>query len=257
MPDHPSPHPAAPHPRPPSPAPRPRPSDWLRIAIPFAALGGVLYLAAQRGWFDIGAEGAVALARGARDTPLLAVVLASIYAGLAALALPVAPLGYGAGALYGFAAGAALVWVASMVGAALGYFLAHGIMRGPALRILGRYAPIIASLRERHGFMTVLRIQLLPLIAFGPFNYAAGIAGIPFWQFMSGTAVGIVPGTVAIVYVGDRVMAGIRGDDGHPFLVAAVVSVSLVLLSFVVPAMARRRRRRPAAEPATGERNLQ
>lgn len=236
---------------------RPRWSDWLRIAVPLFALGGVIYLVARRGYFDIDAEAAVALARGARNTPLLAVILSAIYAGLAALALPVAPLGYGAGALYGFAAGSALVWIASMVGAALGYFLAHGIMRGPALRILGRYAPIIASLRERHGFMTVLRIQLLPLIAFGPFNYAAGIAGIPFWQFMTGTAVGIIPGTVAIVYVGDRVMAGIRGDDGHPFLVAAMVSVALVVLSFVVPRLARGKRGGLAGEAAAGERNLQ
>lgn len=248
---------APPSPQPPPPGPRPRWSDWFRIALPFAALAALLYVVAEGGYLNVDAEGAVALARGARNTPLLAVILAAVYAGLAALALPVAPLGYGAGALYGFAAGAALVWIASMVGAALGYFLAHGVMRGPAMRILGRYAPIIASLRKRHGFMTVLRIQLLPLIAFGPFNYAAGIAGIPFWQFMTGTAVGIVPGTVAIVYVGDRVMAGIRGDDGHPFLVAAVVSIALVLLSFVVPVLARRNRRGLAGEPKAGERNLQ
>lgn len=217
-----------------------------------------MYVAAQSGYFDIDAQGAVQLARTAGDTPLLALLLSAIYAGLAALALPVAPLGYGAGALYGFAAGSALVWIASMFGAALGYFLAHGIMRGPAMRILGRYAPMIAALRERHGFMTVLRIQLLPLIAFGPFNYAAGIAGIPFWQFMAGTAVGIIPGTVAIVYVGDRVMAGIRGDEGHPFVIAAVVSVALVLLSFVVPRLARRRQAdRPTGSGGTGERNLQ
>lgn len=221
---------------------RPRTSDWLRVATPFAALAVVLYLAAARGYFDIDAADAAAMARQARHTPLLAVFLSALYAGLAALALPVAPLGYGAGALYGFIRGATLVWIASMVGAALGYFLARGIMRGPALRILGRFAPMIDTLRDRHGFMTVLRIQLLPLIAFGPFNYAAGIAGIPFWPFMAATALGIVPGTIAIVYVGDRVMAGLRGDEGHPFLVAAVVSVALVLLSFVVPAMARRRR---------------
>ena len=73
---------------------------------------------------------------------------------------------------------------------------------------------------------------------------------------MGGTAVGIVPGTVAIVYGGDRVMAGIRGDDGHPFLVAAIVSVALVMLSFVVPALARRQRR-PGSASGPGERNLQ
>ena len=218
-------------------------TDWVRLAVPLVALAAVFLVARQRGYLDISADDAASLARSARHTPWLAVALSALYAGLAALALPVAPLAYGAGALYGFLRGAALVWVSSMVGAALGYVLAHGIMRGPALRILGRFAPIIMALRERHGFMTVLRIQLLPLIAFGPFNYAAGIAGIPFWSFMAATGIGIIPGTVAIVYVGDRVMAGIRGEGGHPFLVAAIVSIALVGLSFL-PTIHRRRRAR-------------
>jgi uncharacterized membrane protein YdjX (TVP38/TMEM64 family) len=229
------------------PVPPPRPAtwaDWARLAIPFAVLAALFLYARQRGYFDYGAQDAAALARSARDTPGLALTLSAIYAGLAALAMPVAPLGYGAGALYGLARGAVLVWVASMFGAALGYFLAHGIMRGPALRVLGRFASMIHSLRERHGFMTVLRIQLLPLIAFGPFNYAAGIAGIPFWPFMAATGVGILPGTIAIVYVGDRVMAGIRGEGGHPFLIAAIVSVALVALSFMPTVVMRRRRAR-------------
>lgn len=217
--------------------------DWVRLALPIAVLAGIFLIARQRGYLDVSVADAVALARNARQTPWLMVTLGAVYAGLAAMAMPVAPLGYGAGALYGFSRGAALVWVASMVGAALGYVLAHGVMRGPALRVLGRFAPVIHSLRERHGFMTVLRIQLLPLIAFGPFNYAAGIAGIPFWPFMAATGLGIMPGTIAIVFVGDRVMAGIRGEEGHPFLVAAVLSVALVALSFV-PTIVKRRRLR-------------
>lgn len=219
-------------------------TDWLRLSIPFIVLAALFVIVEQRGYLAIDAEGAAAMARGARRTPWLAAVLSALYAGLAAMALPVAPLGYGAGALFGFSRGAALVWVASMFGAALGYFLARGVMRGPALRVLGRFAPLIHALRERHGFMTVLRIQLLPLIAFGPFNYAAGIAGIPFWRFMAATGIGIIPGTVAIVYVGDRVMAGIRGEGGHPFIVAAAVSVALVALSFIPAALQRRARAR-------------
>jgi uncharacterized membrane protein YdjX (TVP38/TMEM64 family) len=221
-------------------------SDWLRVAIPFVVLGALIYWAHRRGYFAIdGPEEVAALAGAMQHRPWLRTILAAIYAGLAAMALPVAPLGYGAGALFGFTEGVVLVWIASMFGAAGGYLLARGIMRGPALRLLGRFAPMIQALRERHGFMTVLRIQLLPLIAFGPFNYAAGIAGIPFWPFMAATGLGILPGTLAIVYVGDRVMAGIRGEEGYPFVVAGVVAVALIALSFL-PTILRRRRKRSA-----------
>ena len=225
----------------------PRWSDWLRLAIPILALAAFVYWTHARGYFDIDEPEEVAAIAGAvRRTPELAVFLVALYAGLAAMGLPVAPLGYGAGALYGFWRGVALVWVASMFGAAAGYHLAHGIMRGPALRLLGRHAGVIDGLRKRHGFMTVLRIQLLPVVAFGPFNYAAGIAGIPFGPFMLATGVGIIPGTLAIVYVGDRVMAGLRGEEGYPFLVAGIVAVSLIALSFI-PTIVRRQRKRRAA----------
>lgn len=219
-------------------------TDWLRIAIPFLALAILILWARERGYFEIDRpEEVAAIAGHIRRTPWLAATLVGLYAGLAALGLPVAPLGYGAGALYGFLRGSALVWIASMIGAAAGYLLARGVLHGPAMRVLGRFSPMIHALRERHGFMTVLRIQLLPVVAFGPFNYAAGIARIPFWPFMAATGVGIIPGTVAIVYVGDRVMAGFRGESGHPFLVAGIVAVSLVALSFIPTLVVRRRRR--------------
>lgn len=225
----------------------PRWTDWLRIAIPFVALIALVYWARQRGYFEVDeAHEVAALAGGIRKTPALAAILVAVYAGLAAMGLPVAPLGYGAGALYGLGRGSALVWIASLIGAAAGYVLARGVMRGPALRLLGRRAAVIHALQRQHGFMTVLRIQLLPVIAFGPFNYAAGIAGIPFLPFMAATAIGIIPGTLAIVYVGDRVMAGLRGDEGHPFLIAGVVAVGLVALSFI-PAIVRWQRRRRQA----------
>lgn len=227
------------------PPPPARVTDWLRVAVPFVALGVLILWARQRGYFDIDRpEEVAAIAGSVQKTPWLAAILVAVYAGLAALGLPVAPLGYGAGALYGFLRGSILVWIASMIGAAAGYILARGIMHGPAVRLLGRFSPLIHSLRERHGFMSVLRIQLLPVIAFGPFNYAAGIARIPFWPFMAATGVGIIPGTIAIVYVGDRVMAGFRGEGGHPFLIAGVVAVSLVALSFLPTLIVRRRRRR-------------
>lgn len=221
-----------------------RPGDWIRLALPFVVLAILVAVAWRRGWFDIDEPEEVAAAAARLDgRRWLAATLVAVYAGLAALALPVAPLGYGAGILFGFARGTFLVWIASMIGAAGGYVLARGAMRGPAKRILHRFAPVLESLPKRHGFLTILRLQLLPLIAFGPVNFAAGLAAVPFGAFMAGTAIGIIPGTLAIVYVGDRVAAGLRGEEGNPFLVAAAVGVALIAFSFVVPRVLRRLRR--------------
>jgi len=50
--------------------------------------------------------------------------------------------------------------------------------------------------------------------------------------FLAGTAVGILPGTIAAVYVGDRLLAGITGSDKRAFVVAGVVVAALFALSF-------------------------
>src|SRR5206468_4155756 len=100
------------------------------------------------------------------------------------------------------------------------------------------------KLRElRHGnvFLTTLRFQLLPIMPFGIFNYGAGVAHLPFVPFIAGTALGILPGTVAAVYVGDRVMAGITGSDRRALVIAGLVVAAMFALSFA-PALIRKRR---------------
>ena len=79
------------------------------------------------------------------------------------------------------------------------------------------------ELRKGSVFLTTLRLQLLPVMPFGIFNYAAGVGHFPFLPFLTATAIGILPGTVAAVYVGDRVMAGITRSDKSAFVIATVV----------------------------------
>ena len=67
---------------------------------------------------------------------------------------------------------------------------------------------------------------------FGIFNYAAGVSHLPFLEFIGGTAIGILPGTVAAVYVGDRIVAGLQSSDKRAFLVAGAVVAALFALSF-------------------------
>src|SRR5204862_1326724 len=67
----------------------------------------------------------------------LVVTFIVVYAAIAALSLPVHPLAYGAGALFGFVRGAIFIWVASMAAAATGYVLARYVWARAARRLLG------------------------------------------------------------------------------------------------------------------------
>lgn len=77
-----------------------------------------------------------------------------------------------------------------------------------------------------------LRLQLLPILPFGMFNYTAGVSHVRFLGFIGGTALGILPGTIAAVYVGNRLVAGLQGTK-RAFVMAGLVLAAMFALSFI------------------------
>jgi uncharacterized membrane protein YdjX (TVP38/TMEM64 family) len=213
-----------------------RPTDWVRIALPIVAVAIFVILAWRHGYFDLkNPQKLDAAAQRVQDMPWLGPIFIAVYAVLATFAAPVSPLAYGAGAVFGVVRGMIFVLIASLLGATAGYFLARSAWSNVARRLLGRFHDRLREMRHGNVFLTTLRMQLLPIMPFGIFNYGAGVAHLPFLPFIAGTALGILPGTVAAVYVGDRLMAGITGSDRRAFVVAGVVVAALFALSFAPP----------------------
>jgi uncharacterized membrane protein YdjX (TVP38/TMEM64 family) len=231
-------------------------SDWVRVAIPVVLLAGLIIAGWQLGYFDLKEEDALhEAATRASGIPWLAPLFVVVYATLAALAAPVSPLAYGAGAVFGVVEGSILVWTSSMIGSAAGYALARTVWSESARRLLGRHEEKLRRLRDGNTFLTVLRVQLLPVVPFGLLTYAAGTARLKFLDYWLASGLGIIPSTIAAVYVGDRLRAGVRGNSGHPFVVAAVVMATVLLLSFLPTLFAKRsERKRPTREGPPSDR---
>jgi len=205
----------------------------VRIALPIIFVFAFMFVAWRLGYFKLRHPQHLGEAADrVRDVPWLGPIFVSVYAAMGAFAAPVSPLAYGAGAVFGPIRGTFFVWLASLIGAAGGYWMARGAWSGTALRLLGRYAGTLHSLRAQNTFLMTFRVQLLPIIPFGVFNYAAGASRLPFLRFMLGTALGIIPGTVAAVYIGDRISEGVGAHDTHAFEVAGVVAALLLVVSF-------------------------
>lgn len=219
--------------------------DWLRIVLPVIVIAAFIVTAWRLGYFDLRHPQKLASAADkVEGVPWLGPIFVAVYAGIAALAAPISPLAYAAGAVFGFGKGSVFVWIGSMIGGAVGYFLAHTVWTEPAQRIFGRYQDKLHELRQGNAFLITFRMQLMPVVPFGVFNYAAAISGLSFVWFLAGTAVGIIPGTLAAVFVGDRIAAGLHGNKG-PLIVAAIVGALLLALSFL-PSLVRKMRREAA-----------
>jgi len=218
-------------------------TDWLRLALPVLIVAGFIVLAWRFGYFSLKTpEQLDAATDRVEGLPWLAPIFVLIYAALATLAAPVSPLAYAAGALFGVVRGSVYVWLGSVVGAMAGYFLARTSLAGPARRLLGRFQDRMSQLRDGNAFTTTLRLQILPVLPFGIFNYAAGVTRLRIPGFLAGTALGIIPGTIAAVYVGDRLVAGLETGDKRALLVAGLVVAAMFALSFA-PTLVKKLRR--------------
>ncbi len=108
-----------------------------------------------------------------------------------------------AGLLFGPILGVTLAVTASTLSA----MIALGLVRAAGLqltRLVGHQAveKVDARLRER-GWVAVMSLRLIPVVPFAPLNYAVGASAVRVLPYLLATVVGLLPGTSAVVILGD------------------------------------------------------
>ncbi|KUI11951.1 hypothetical protein AU193_02250 [Mycobacterium sp. GA-1285] len=123
-----------------------------------------------------------------------------------------------AGLLFGPVLGIPLAVTAATISAVVAVLLvrAVGLQLDRVVRH-PRIGSLNARLRER-GWPTVVSMRLIPAVPFAVLNYAAGVSSVRLLPYTLATLVGLVPGTSAVVILGDALTGN--------------VSPLLVLISF-------------------------
>lgn len=146
------------------------------------------------------------------------------YALITLAPIPKNVLSAAAGLMFGLVTGVLLVWVAALVGALVAFGLGRVLGRDAVERLTSTRVQKVDELIARRGLLAVVAVRLVPVVPFTAINYTAGLTGIRFWHYTAGTAIGIIPGTVAYVALGTYGAT----PGSWPFLVSAA---ALVLLS--------------------------
>jgi len=128
-----------------------------------------------------------------------------------------------AGLLFGPGLGVVIAVVASTVSAlvalvlvrALGWQLSR-LVSHPAL------ASVDARLRER-GWQAVFSLRMIPAVPFSVLNYAVGASAVRAVPYFWATLAGLIPGTTAVVFLGDALTGSIS-----PLLVLVSVCTAAV-----------------------------
>lgn len=111
------------------------------------------------------------------------------------------------GMVFGPFWGTVITWVGAMLGAAAAFGLVRVLGRPFLERVLSpRHRAQISVWSHDYGGRTLLTSRLIPVIAFNLINYAAALTRISWWTFLWATGVGILPLTILLAIIGDRML---------------------------------------------------
>jgi phospholipase D1/2 len=112
-------------------------------------------------------------------------------------------------------------WLAS---AAMGYGIGRALGRQMVQKMAHSWLDRLIQPAERHGFITVLTMRVLPVAPFTLVNFFVGASGIRFWDFFLASVVGRIPGIVMLTLAGVQVENFLRRPT----------AMSMVLLGLIL-----------------------
>lgn len=170
----------------------------LRVAALVAVLVGLFVLGRVDGLPDV-AELRARVADAGRVGWL---VFVGGYAALALLPAPKGAMTALGGLLFGWWAGAALSLVGALVGAVVAFEVGGWLGRDAVNRLVrGRLTRLDALLRD-HGLGAVLTARLIPVLPYTAINYGAAVSGVRRRDFVLGSAIGMLPGSLSYAALG-------------------------------------------------------
>src|SRR2546425_1694120 len=166
--------------------------------------------------------------------------------------VPGALLTLAAGAVFGLWRGALIVFTGAVLGSSAAFAIARTVGRNRVAAWLARDERMAAVGRAvaGKGFTVVLLLRLSPVFPYNLLNYALGLSGIRYRDFLMGS-IGMLPGTFLYTYYGKVVgdvaalVAGASAPRGPEYYVllglglAATVAVTVVITRAARAALAR------------------
>jgi uncharacterized membrane protein YdjX (TVP38/TMEM64 family) len=138
-------------------------------------------------------------------------------------------------AIFGAYWGFLYVYIGAMIGASAAFWIGRTLGREFAASLIGDKLKKYDEAIERNGFATVLYLRLI-YFPFTPMNFGMGLTGVRFWDYFSGTGLGIIVGTFAFTnFFGTLGDVWASGDWGQLISFKVFFSVGLFIFSFFIP----------------------
>ncbi|WP_434293569.1 TVP38/TMEM64 family protein [Clostridium botulinum] len=134
------------------------------------------------------------------------------------------------GMAFGMLEGSVYTIIGAVCGASLSFYIARFLGRTVVEKLIRGKGKWFEDGVEKNGFLVVFILRLIPLVPFDIISYGAGLSKIKFKDFVSATIVGIIPGILVFINLGDKAL----NIKFKQFVISVVLLVLLCLASFIM-----------------------
>ena len=116
--------------------------------------------------------------------------------------------------------------IAGIVGAAVATYYAGARMRRDTVRRLaGPGLDRMVEVLKKYGLLAMTLLRLVPLAPFAIEGIVAGAVRLKLWHLAAGTAIGMLPGTLATTVFGDQLESALSGGSFNWWIVGGVIAL--------------------------------
>lgn len=145
------------------------------------------------------------------------------------LLLPVGLFSVVAGIMFGPVYGTIYTSIGVVIGSILAFYIAKYFGRDFVMRHFGDKLGNFDRISSDHGLLIIILLRVTPLLPVDAISYGAGLSNISVWDFILGTAIGILPGTFVYVYLGSL----FRSLSMERLIIAIILFIAAMLIPFI------------------------
>ena len=216
---------------------------WRALLVTLALFAAVAALfAVGKSQLGLAAEDRLELwLNGFSDSPWGLVATVAVFVVAAFIGVPqfilIAACVVAFGPWFGFA----YSWIATVVSAAVTYWLGRGPTARAVERFGGRTAGRMTRFVGQNAFYASFMIRNVPSAPFIVVNMAFGAARASFTGFLAGCALGVLPKTALVAFFGGSFMSAVSGDGIWTSAILAGVALAWLALMLGVREWVKRR----------------
>lgn len=168
-----------------------------------------------------------------QSSPWLIPGIVIVYALSMLVMFPLTALVVTTGLLFGPVWGVLYATLGTLSSSALSYWVGRMLGREAVVQLAGKRMQNISAYLADRGIRTMVVINLLPIAPFTLTNMLAGAFNFTFVNYMIGSALGIVPGLIAVTVMGSQLRMVLM-SRAWPELIGPVLAVIGCIAALVV-----------------------